>query len=82
MTQYTCRTPKFPRYSKNDKFIESRIVAMEVYCGPISTIFVYKMSALVSGGANLMNELIRQALFDLCNLLRSRGLRMPRALFL
>ena len=29
-----------------------------------------------------MNELVRQALFDLCNLLRMRGLRMPRSLWL
>ena len=82
MTQFTCRTPKFPRASKNDKYIESRIVAMEVYCGPIKTIFVYRMSSIVKGGANLMNELVRQGLFDLCGLLRNRGLRMPRALWL
>jgi hypothetical protein len=82
MTQYTCRTPKFPRASKNDKYIESRIIAMEVYCGPIKTIFVYRMSSLIRGGANLMNELMRQALFDLCAMLRSRGLRMPRTLWL
>ena len=82
ITQYTCRTPKFPRASKNDRYIESRIVAMEVFCGPIKTVFVYRMSSLVGGGANLMNELIRQGLFDLCSLLRSRGLRMPRSLWL
>ena len=82
MTQYTCRTPKFPRASKNDKYIESRIIAMEVYCGPIKTIFVYRMSSMIRGGANIMNELMRQALFDLCALLRSKGLRMPRTLWL
>lgn len=82
MTQYTCRTPKFPRASKNDKYIESRIVAMEVYCGPIKTVFVYRLSFMVGGGANLMIESMRQGLFDLCSLLRTRGLRMPRALWL
>ena len=41
MTQYTCRTPKFPRASKNDKYIESRIIAMEVYCGPIGAFQTY-----------------------------------------
>jgi hypothetical protein len=29
-----------------------------------------------------MNELMRQALFDLCAILRSRGLKMPRVLWL
>jgi hypothetical protein len=55
---------------------------MEVYCGPIKTIFVYRMSSMIRGGANIMNELMRQALFDLCALLRSKGLRMPRTLWL
>ena len=82
MTQYTCRTPKFPRASKNDKYIESRIIAMDVYCGPIKTIFVYRMSSMIRGGANIMNELMRQALFDLCAILCSRGLKMPRVLWL
>lgn len=78
MTVYTCRTPKFPSESKGDNFIESRIIGIEVYCGPIKTVFVYRTSAMVGGGANIMVEVIRQALIDLGTLIYSRNFRYPR----
>ena len=82
MTIYTCRTPKFPRESKGDNFIESRIIGIEVYCGPIKTVFVYRTSAMIGGGANIMVEVLRQALIDLGSLIYSQNLRFPRiALF-
>ena len=49
MTQYTCQTPKFRTVSKGDKTIETRIVGVEVVCGPIKTVLVYRTDELVSG---------------------------------
>ena len=72
-TQYTCRTPKFPKESKGDSYIETRIVGIEVVCGPIKTVLVYRTDQLVTGGANITIEMTRQALIDVSNLLRQRS---------
>jgi hypothetical protein len=82
MTQYTCQTPKFPHQSKGDKVIDTRIVGIEVVCGPIKTVLVYRTDELVSGGANITIEMTRQALIDVTILLRQRGLLVPRTLWL
>jgi hypothetical protein len=79
-TQYTCRTPKFPKDSKGDSHIETRIVGIEVVCGPIKTVLVYRTDQLVTGGANITIEITRQALIDVSNLLRQRSLLIPRVL--
>jgi hypothetical protein len=80
MTQYTCHTPKFWTVSKGDKTIETRIVGIEVVCGPIKTVLVYRTDELVSGGANITIEMTRQAMIDVSILLRKRGLLVPRIL--
>jgi hypothetical protein len=81
-TIYTCQTPKFPHSSKGDKVIETRIVGIEVVCGPIKTVLVYRTDELISGGANITIELTRQALIDASILLRQRSLLFPRILWL
>ena len=82
MTQYTCHTPKFKQPSKGDKSIESRIIGVEVYCGPIKTVFVYRTDSLVSSGSNIMAEVLRQSMIDLCKLLKDRQLSIPPNLWL
>jgi len=82
MTQYTCQTPKFKQPSKGDKSIESRIIGVEVYCGPIKTVFVYRTDSLVSSGSNIMAEVLRQSMIDLCKLLKDRQLSIPPNLWL
>ena len=81
-TIYSCRTPKFPKDSKGDKHIETRIVGIEVVCGPIKTVLVYRTDELISGGANITIEMTRQALIDVSILLRQRSLLIPRTLWL
>jgi len=78
-TIYTCQTPKFPHSSKGDKVIETRIVGIEVVCGPIKTVLVYRTDELISGGANITIELTRQALIDASILLRQRSLLYTHA---
>ena len=60
-----CDTPRIGkrRQSKSShKKLESRIIAMEVICGPIDGIFVYYTDNIVSGGANIMVEIMRQGI--------------------
>jgi hypothetical protein len=82
MTQYTCLTPRFQQNSKGDQKIESRLIGVEAYCGPIKTVFIYRTDAMVIGGADIMVEVIRQAMIDICVLLRARKLLTPRTLWL
>jgi len=82
MTQYTCQTPKFKKPSKGDRTIESRIIGVEVYCGPIKTVFIYRTDSLVSSGSNIMVEIVRQAMIDLCKLLNDKQLCKPTNLWL
>jgi len=58
----------------------TRIVGIEVVCGPIKTVLVYRTDQLVTGGANITIEMTRQALIDVSNLLRQRSLLIPRIL--
>lgn len=80
MTVYTCRTPYSEVTVKGDAFIETRFIGVEAYCGPIKTVFVYRIDALGPGGANLTVEVIRQALIDLLELLHNRKLKCPMQL--
>lgn len=82
MTHYTCLTPRFQKSSKGDQKVESRFIGVEVYCGPIKTVFIYRTDALIFHGADIMIEVIRQAMIDLCKLLRGRSLLTPRELWL
>ena len=78
----TLESPKFPKESKGDSYIETRIVGIEVVCGPIKTVLVYRTDQLVNGGANITIEMTRQALIDVSILLRQRSLLIPRTLWL
>lgn len=82
MTEYTCQTPKWPASSASDMKVDSRLLGIEVYCGPIKTVFIYRVDALVVGGADIMVECVRQAIIDLVKLLRQEGLLTPKALWL
>ena len=64
----TCNSPKFggKRKVNVSKQNESRVIGVEVYCGPIKEVFLYYTDNLViSGGANIMVEFQRQALIIL-----------------
>ena len=50
--------------SKQTQKFETRIIAVEVACGPIQTTFVYTTDNLQSGGASLMVDLMYGTLLD------------------
>jgi len=62
--------------------VENRIIAGIVVCGDIDTVFVYSVDQLTSGGANLIIEIIRQALSDLGELLKGSKKLLPKILYL
>ena len=80
MTIMTCNTPKVgkKRHSTAKSQIESRVIGVEVYCGPVQTVFLYYTDNMVSGGANVMIEIQRQALIDLAAELKKYNKVMPR----
>jgi hypothetical protein len=54
-----------PRYGSTNvkgdtKKITSRIIGVEVHCGPVHEVFLYYTDNLVDGGANIMIEIQRQ----------------------
>ena len=75
-------TPKKgSRNSKGDNtHITSRIIGVEVHCGPIHGTFLYYTDNLVSGGANIIIEVTRQAILDLQDLLKEKKDHCERAL--
>ena len=65
MTTAAGETPKFGRGGHRadhagQSTVTSRIIGVEVVCGPINTHFVYATDNLVSHGANIMVEVQRQ----------------------
>lgn len=82
MTEYTCQTPAWEKSSASDLKVDSRLLGIEVYCGTIKTVFIYRVDSLVVGGANIMVELVRQALIDLMKLLHENKLLQPKTLWL
>lgn len=68
MTIQTTETPKHGqlRQSKGQEKMENRIIAVEVICGDIDTVFLYYTNNLVSGGANIMIEILRQGMLLRC----------------
>ena len=53
-------------FSKETNKWETRIIGVEAYCGPISTIFFYTVDNMQCGGANLMVCTVRCfILFDI-----------------
>lgn len=78
MTKETTKTPKEGSGSRRaGKFIEHRVIGVEVVCGPINGTFIYSTDNMVAGGANGMIEVIRQAKSDLADLLHAKGLKFP-----
>lgn len=83
-------TPKKgARTSKGDtNHITSRIIGVEVHCGPIHGTFLYYTDNLTAGGANIIIEVMRQTTKDLQVLLQRKkdkhgnGLDMPDHLIL
>ena len=61
MTASAGQTPKYgERNSKSDtSFFENRVLAVEVYCGPIQGEMLVHVDALVRGGANLIIDILR-----------------------
>jgi hypothetical protein len=65
-TIHKCNLPKegLKRHSQmSRKPIESRVVGVEIICGPIDEVFVYYTDNLVAGGANIMIEIQRQGTY-------------------
>jgi len=62
MTELTGNTPKIGanRHSKVDHVIANRVIGVQVYCGPINTVFLYNTDQIVGKGANTMIEVVRQ----------------------
>ena len=63
----------------SEHHIQNRTIGVEVYCGPIKTIFLYHTDEFSMGhGANIMIEVQRQALKDLAELLQEHGMVIPK----
>jgi hypothetical protein len=81
MTIMSCNTPKFGKHhhsaGSQTNVVESRVIGVEVYCGPVNTVFLYYTDNMISGGANIMIEVQRQAMLDLSKLLSEKGCKMP-----
>jgi hypothetical protein len=80
MTEFKGETPKMgsTRHTKVNDTITNRIIGVEVYCGPIKTVFIYNTDQLVRKGANIMIEIMRQATADLSAELRKKGKLLPK----
>jgi len=86
MTQYTTNTPRvgsnYRKGKQDSAVLGTRVIGVEVVCGPIDEVFLFLVDDLVGGGANLMIEIQRQAILDLSRRLAAFNLEMPKSLFL
>jgi hypothetical protein len=65
-TEQKGETPKWGRNSHGSRYkttISSRVIGVEVVCGPIHENFVYYTDNLVTKGANIMIEVQRQGVY-------------------
>ena len=60
----------------------TRVIGVEVVCGPIDEVFLYLVDDLVGGGANFMIEVLRRALKDLSVRLQGLQAQLPKGLLL
>ena len=60
----------------------NRLIGVKVVCGPIDTHFLYSTDDIVSGGANIMIEVMRQCFKDLSVELENINLELPKHIFL
>jgi len=71
------------RHSKSDQsFVENRVMAVEMVCGPINCVRLYHSNNLVSSGANYMITVLKQAIEDLARMCFERGFMLPPELIL
>ena len=82
MSQWRGNTPKIGggdfRHSKNDAtFVENRVMAVEMVCGPIDCVRLYHTNNLVNGGANYMITVLKLAIEDLSSMLQAEGFALP-----
>lgn len=88
VSSFTGDTPFFKvdgRYSKEDHGkakIETRMCGVRVVCGDIDEFWVYYTDNMMPGGANVMIEIMRQAIAELTVRLAQRGFKLPRLCFL
>lgn len=82
MTNETTKSPKEGEGKATQKHgsscFETRVIGVEVICGPVKETFVYTTDNLVPAGSNITIEVIRQAQYDLAKLLADRGLVYPK----
>ncbi len=52
------------------------------HISPSPVLLMITTDNLISSGANIMVEIVRQAMIDLCKLLRERNLSIPHNLWL
>lgn len=66
----------------NAAHVSSRVIGVQVACGPINGTLLYYYDNFGVGGANIMIEVQRQALKDLGDLLADKNMKMPKRLML
>jgi hypothetical protein len=66
MTEMKGNTPKVGslRHSQCSDVINDRIIGVEVYCGPVNSVFIYNTDQMIGKGANIMVEVMRQCMND------------------
>ncbi len=64
--------------NKNCTKIANRTIGVEVVCGPVKGMFLYHAGDFVGGGANLIVEIQRLAMSDLADLLKKKGMKLPK----
>jgi len=87
MSCYAGNTPKVgsekTRHSKGDRvFMENRIMAVEVVCGPLEYTSLFHSSDIIAGGGNYMIQVLKLAIEQLSNNLRELGFILPKELLL
>jgi hypothetical protein len=65
MTTMSGNTPKVGidhHSSPKSTYMQSRVIGVEVICGPIDTVFLYLTDNMVHSGSNIMIEVQRQGI--------------------
>jgi hypothetical protein len=88
VSSYAGDTPFFHvqgRHSKDDhgkSKIETRMCGVRVICGDINEFWIFYTDNMMPGGANVMVEIMRQAIAKLTIRLARKGYKLPRKWFL
>jgi hypothetical protein len=84
MGQWTTESPKNGTKGATGKEwmtcpkFDTRLIAVEVVCGPIVSMFHYYHDATIGHGANTLIEVVRRMFEDLARLLANKGLKFPK----